>query len=62
MFPLTSDPYLSHATKLHTKLYLTVQPNVNSVLCPGALMSSLAHRHPLNQAWIGKQEVNPDEI
>lgn len=65
MFPLTSDltqAYFRHASHLHTRLCLTVQPNVNFVLCPGAIMSSLAHRRPLNQAWIGKQEVDPDEI
>lgn len=66
MFPLTSDltsAYFKHASHLHTRLYLTVQPNVNFVLCPGAIMSSLARRRrPLNQARIGKQEVDPDEI
>lgn len=54
--------YYRHATQLHTRLYLTAQPNVNSALCPGAIMSSLARRRPLNQAWIGKQEVDADEI
>lgn len=65
MAPLTSDltlAYFKHASHLHTRLYLTVQPNVNFVLCPGAIMSSLARRRRLNQARIGKQEVDPDEI
>lgn len=65
MFPLTSDltqAYFRHVTHPHTRPHLTVQPNVNFVLCPGAIMSSLARRRPLNQAWIGKQEVDPDEI
>lgn len=55
-------PILSNATPLHTRLYVNVQPNVNFVFCPDAIMSSVAHRRPLDQAWIGKQEAQPDEI
>lgn len=59
---MTSDPtqaYFRHVTPLHTRLYVTVQPNVNFVLCPGAIMSSLARRRPLDQEWIGKQASRP---
>lgn len=59
MFPLTSDPtraYFRHASHLHARLHVTLQPNVNFVFV------SRPHRRPPNQARIGKQEVAPDEI
>lgn len=66
VFPVTSDLTPAYFRRqLLTTTYLTLydcaNPNVNFVLCPVAIMSPLAHRRPLHQAWIGKQEVDPDE-